>query len=112
MYRNVLGLDVGQLQIRPKQSKHLPTVLSQTEVSYVLDRLNEPCRLMAQLIYGTGMRITECVTLRVKDLDPALGLITLRNTKGGKDRTTIFPATLEASIKQHLTQVAIRQRMI
>lgn len=60
---------------------------------------------MAELLYGAGLRVTECVTLRIKDLDFRTGTITVRSGKGAKDRTTVLPATLAQALQQHLFQV-------
>lgn len=89
------------------QRRHrVPVVLSQEEVQDVFTRMQGMTRLMAELLYGTGLRITECVTLRVKDIDLYTGSITVRAGKGGKDRTTVIPVRLKDKLKAHLVRVA------
>jgi site-specific recombinase XerD len=80
--------------IRAKQPRRLPTVLSEEEVRALLARMEGEAGLMARLMYGSGLRITECLSLRVKDLDFGRGELMVRNAKGGKDRVTILPAAL------------------
>ncbi|MCU7886168.1 MAG: tyrosine-type recombinase/integrase [Candidatus Thiodiazotropha sp. (ex Lucinoma annulata)] len=96
MYKQVLELDLGWLDKldRAKRKQHLPTVLSVNEVREILDQMQGTTRLMAALIYGTGLRVNECVQLRVKDIDFDLRTITVRAGKGGKDRATILPTKL------------------
>ena len=94
LYREVLGRDLGTIQglIAPKKPRRLPTVLSKEEVQSLLAHMSEkPFDLMAQLLYGTGMRLMECVRLRVKDVDLDLRQIIVRDGKGGKDRVVPLP---------------------
>src|SRR5258707_10980226 len=71
-----------------RRSRHVPVVLSQREVRVLLGRLRDPLRLCAMLMYGSGLRVSECVSLRVKDVDLDRGEIVVRSGKGGKDRRT------------------------
>lgn len=80
-------------------------VLTTDEIEALLTRVHGPVGLMLRLIYGTGMRITECVRLRVKDVDFARGEIIIREGKGFKDRVTMLPASLELPLRQHLARV-------
>ena len=77
-----------------RRSEHLPVVLTRGEVDLVLAQLDEPCRLMASLMYGSGLRLMECCTLRIKDIDFERGEITVREGKGRKDRVTMLPQRL------------------
>jgi len=80
-------------------------VLTTDEIEALLTRVHGTVGLMLRLIYGTGMRITECVRLRVKDVDFARGEIIIREGKGFKDRVTMLPASLELPLRQHLARV-------
>ena len=79
---------------RARCPRHLPDVLSPAEVRGVLAHLTGAHWLMASLLYGSGLRLLECCTLRVKDLDFAYAQITVRDGKGGKDRVTVLPSSL------------------
>jgi site-specific recombinase XerD len=91
LYRAVLKTDMPCLQnlSRIKRHRTIPVVMSVREVQATVTRMTETTRLMAELIYGTGMRIGECVNLRVKDIDFDHRSITVRAGKGNKDRTTL-----------------------
>ncbi len=107
LYKEVLAqalpwLDNIESAQRPKR---LPVVLTTDEVEALLARVHGTVGLMLRLIYGTGMRIMECVRLRVKDVDFARGEIVIREGKGSKDRVTMLPTSLAASLQQHLARV-------
>ena len=87
---------------RAKRSKRLPVVLTVAECRAVLARLSGPKLLMASLLYGSGLRVSECLSLRVKDVDFDRGQITVRNGKGGKDRVTMLPRSLIPAIQLQL----------
>lgn len=107
LYKHVLECDPGELEnlARAKRKQFLPTVLSVSEVREILGQMSGTPKLMAELIYGTGMRVAECTQLRVKDVDFQLKTITVRQGKGGKDRTTLLPARLVTPLQQHLLKV-------
>lgn len=88
--------------MRAKKPARLPTVLTQAEVRAVLDRLEGTVSLMVRLLYGTGMRLMECVRLRVKDVDFATFEISVRDGKGGKDRVTMLPRALAGALQAHV----------
>ena len=92
LYREVLETQLPWLDgiVRAKKPARLPTVLTQAEVMAVLDRLEGTVSLMVRLLYGTGMRLMECVRLRVKDVDFATFEISVRDGKGFKDRVTLL----------------------
>jgi integron integrase len=90
---------------RLQRSYTVPVVLTVDEVRCVLAVMQDTPRLMAQILYGAGLRISECTTLRIKDIDFGHGTITIRNGKGGKDRTTVLPRKLFAPLQSHLVRV-------
>ncbi len=102
--REVLGIEVEGLgqATRAKRGEHLPVVLSVPETAALLAGMRGTTRLMAALIYGGGLRVSECCQLRVKDLDFENGLVFVRSGKGGKDRSTILPETGRDELRAHL----------
>jgi integron integrase len=108
LYREVLGVELPWLSEmgRPKIPKRLPVVLTETEVRRVLDRVDgQTYQLMARLLYGTGMRLMECVRLRVKDVEFERREIVVRAGKGNKDRVTMLPGSLMEPLQAHLDRV-------
>lgn len=107
LYREVLGAELPWLDdlARPKKPKRMPVVLSHGEVERLLAGLEGTHALMARLLYGSGMRLMECVRLRVKDLDFERGEILVREGKGAKDRVTMLPASLAPALRAHLARV-------
>lgn len=91
LYRHVLGRSVGDLGdvVRARKPKRLPVVLTREEVNAVLRQLPDDKRLMAGLMYGGGLRLMECLQLRVQDVDFSRGEVIVRDGKGGKDRRRI-----------------------
>jgi integron integrase len=104
LYREVLGVDLPWLEnvVRAKRPARLPVVLTRREVAAVLDRMQGTHGLMARLLYGTGMRLMECMRLRVKDVDFERMEILIRDGKGSKDRVTMLPQALSAPLQAHL----------
>jgi integron integrase len=107
LYRRVLGVELPWLDglVHAKRSAHVPVVLSRAEVAAVLAGLSGPSWIMAALLYGAGLRLLECLQLRVKDVDFARGEIVVRRGKGGRDRRTVLPAVVSGPLAGHLTQV-------
>jgi integron integrase len=106
LYKQVLKKEIGKLElVRAKKSKKLPTVFSRKEVKAVLNLLTGVNWLMANLLYGAGLRLMECVRLRVKDIDFEYNRITVRDGKGKKDRVTILPEILKEALEQQLLKV-------
>jgi integron integrase len=107
LYKHVLQIDLPRLEnvARAKKPIRLPVVLTRHEVKSVLSQLTGPKWLMASLLYGSGLRLNECLRLRVKDVDFAYKQITVREAKGGKDRVTVLPDMLVAPLQGHLVQV-------
>ena len=106
LYKEVLAIDLPWLGnvVRAKQPKRLPVMLTRSEVRDVLVRMNGVYGLMANMLYGTGMRLMECVRLRVKDVDFERGEILIREGKGGKDRVTMLPASVVSGLRTQLEQ--------
>lgn len=104
LYREVLEQDLPWLNevVRAKRPARLPVVLTRREVARVLERMEGTHGLMARLLYGTGMRLMECVRLRVKDVELERGEILVRDGKGAKDRVTMLPESLVEPLKAHL----------
>jgi len=104
LYKDVLGVDLPWMEdvVRAKQPRKLPTVLSQSEVQGLLAQLDGRAWLLASLLYGTGLRLMECLRLRVKDVDFARGEITVRDGKGAKDRRTVLPKSLTEPLQREL----------
>ncbi|EFO80302.1 integron integrase [Oscillochloris trichoides DG-6] len=107
LYRELLGRDLGDLAAitAAKQPRRLPTVLTRAEVRAVMAHLSGVYLLMAQLLYGSGLRLMECLRLRVKDLDFQMLQVVVRDGKGMRDRLTMLPATLVEPLRAHLVQV-------
>lgn len=107
LFRHVLNRSVGDLGqvVRAHKPQRLPVVLTRDEVRRIIDHLPEDKRLIVRLLYGTGMRLMECLSLRVQDLDFSRSQVVIRNGKGSKDRLTMLPASLHAPLKDHLRYV-------
>jgi integrase len=105
LYREVLHKDLGPIDaLRARKPKRLPTVLTREEVRRVLDYLSGIHQLMAKLLYGSGLRLMECLRLRVKDIDFAQRAIVVRDGKGEQDRVTMLPDSLTTMIYTHVLQ--------
>lgn len=107
LYRHVLVKPIGLVDgvERAKRGRRLPVVLSVSEVRAILSELRNVPRLCAALMYGSGLRVLECVSLRVKDLDFDRSEITVRCAKGNKDRRVPLPHTVVPALRSHLRQV-------
>lgn len=110
LYRAVLRIEAGDFARfeRAKRPAKLPVVLTPAEVQRLLTALKPgTVSLMARLLYGTGMRLMECVRLRVKDLDFERNQIVIREGKGQKDRVTMLPRTVQEELRRHLERVKL-----
>lgn len=109
LYKHVLQIELGDFgpMERAKRPGRLPTVLSREEVRRVLAAMSGAYGLMAKIIYGCGLRLMECVRLRVKDIDFERNQITVRDGKGMKDRTTMLPEQVKPFLSDHLARVKI-----
>lgn len=104
LYRYVLGYDVGEMHglVRARPSEHVPVVMTRPEVRAVLAELEGEQWLMASLMYGCGLRLSECLRLRVQDIDFEAREILVRSGKGAKDRVTMLPDALQAPLRDQL----------
>jgi site-specific recombinase XerD len=101
LYRDVLKIDLGNVSefMRAKRPKRLPTVLTKEEVQAVMQHLTGIERLVVQLLYGSGLRLAESLSLRVKDVDFAQNQLLIRDTKGKEDRVTPLPNLVQPAAK-------------
>jgi integron integrase len=109
LYRDVLKLALNRIEDveRARVSRRLPVVLTKTEVSAVLNELHGIPYLAAALMYGSGLRLMECLRLRVKDLDFSYNQITVRSGKGDKDRFTPMPDKVKEALRKQLLQARL-----
>lgn len=107
VFRHVFDKEVQGFEdtIRSKTPRKLPVVLTRQEVFRVFEHLEGIYRLMASIIYGGGLRLQECLMLRIKDIDFERGCLTIRSGKGDKDRQTLLPERLKNELHQHLDSV-------
>ena len=113
LYQQVLERKLGRLDgaLRASKPARLPVVLSREEVRAVLAHIRPPYRLMLELVYGSGLRLLECLRLRIKDVDFDYGRIIVRDGKGMKDRVTMLPGRLRRQLKEHLAHAkAVHER--
>jgi integron integrase len=114
LYRNVLNSQLDEkalVPIRPTKPKRVPTVLSKEEAKRVLANMNGIYKMMAQIMYGSGLRLMEVMRLRVKDLDFANRQIIVHDGKGEKDRVTMLPDVLLEPLRLHLKQVKAQHEL-
>ena len=107
LYRGVLGSDLAGLPpiVRARTPERLPVVLGRQEVQALLAQLTGTMRPVVTLLYGAGLRLEECLGLRVKDFDFERDQITVRQGKGQKDRVTVLPAAAKEALRSHLAEV-------
>jgi integrase len=108
LYKAVLGRDLPWFDdlVRAKRPVRLPVVLSEAEVRRLLEQLDGMAWMMASLIYGAGLRLQECLMLRVKDVDFAYRQVLVRDGKGAKDRVTMLPECVVQPLQAHLGRCA------
>lgn len=109
LYKDVLKMELPCIDRieKARRAKRLPVVFTRTEVRAVLSRLQGTQRLMASLLYGSGLRLRECLRLRVADVDFEMLQITVRNGKGDVDRITMLPKSLKVPLLRHLQHVQL-----
>ena len=108
LYRDVLDVELGAISpIRGKKQRKPPTVLTQQEVRAVLRGMEGTHQLMARLLYGCGLRLMECIRLRVQDVDFGKGRIFVRGGKGGKDRTVVLPDAARDNLAEYIEKVCL-----
>ncbi len=107
LYRHVLQIEIELPSdlIRAEKSKTLPVVLTHQEAMLVISKMNGLPQLMAKILYGSGLRLTECMRLRVKDIDFGNHQIVIRDGKGEDDRVTILPDSLVPALKRQIETV-------
>jgi len=107
LYKNVLKKDIGWINEikRTTRVKHLPVVFSKREVTKIFEHINDNAKLPSSLLYGGGLRLSEALRLRIKDIDFDYKQIIVRDGKGEKDRYTILPTSIIPELKSHLNQV-------
>ena len=105
LYKFVLEQELPSVDaLRAKKSRYLPTVLTKEEIQDIIQRLSGEHKLLVQLLYGTGLRLTEVLSLRIKDLDFSQQQIVVRDTKGHESRVTMMPTSLAPFLQEHLTR--------
>lgn len=109
LYRDVLRVDIGELGEFPRgqERKRIPVVLTQDEVKRVIAVSTGSYRMMIELLYGSGIRLAECLRLRVKDIDFDRNIVYVRDGKGMKDRTTMLPLCVKPALARHLERVKL-----
>ncbi len=109
LYRHVIGRPLAGLGELPRGRSpvRVPVVLSMREVRRVLGVMDGVPRLIAMVLYGSGLRLLECLTLRVKDVDVDRGELRVRRGKGGVDRVTVLPGAVQPLLRNHLAQVRL-----
>lgn len=112
LYRNVIKREIDALSdvVRARKPLRLPAVMTRDEVKAVLEQLEGDRRLVASLLYGSGLRLGECLSLRVQDIDLNRYEITVRNAKGAEDRMTMLPQSLRTPLQDHLRNVKAMHR--
>ena len=110
LYEKVLNISLKNEKIdalRARKKVNLPVVMSKEEVKQVITLMKGERQIMAKLLYGSGLRLMECVRLRVHDLDFNMNEITVRDGKGNKDRITLFPETIQPLLREHLERIKL-----
>ncbi len=106
LYKNVIKKELGNLNFeKAKRVKHIPVVLSKNEVKLILDKLEGIVKLIVSLLYGSGLRLSECLRIRIKDVDVDYMQIIIRDGKGEKDRRTMIPGSLINQLKKQIEKV-------
>ena len=107
LYRHILDKSIeGQLEpFRAKKDVHPPVVMSKNEVQHVFSQMQGTHLLMAKMLSGCGLRLVECIRLQVQDLELELSIVYVRAAKGGKDRASLFPTSIQTDMQNHLEKV-------
>lgn len=107
LYKHVIKKEIGDLgnMVWAKKPKKIPVVFTRREVKMIIEQLSGVYRIMANLLYGAGLRLTECLKLRVKDIDFEYSQIIVRDGKGQKDRVTPLPESIKGSLLDHIEKV-------
>ena len=112
LYRSVLEVELSSVEgvVRARRPIRLPVVLTREEVRSLLAEMDGTTWLIATLLYGSGLRVMECLRLRVKDVDFEMGQLLVRNGKGHKDRVTVLPAQIRPALSEQLARVRALHR--
>ena len=107
LFRHILDKQIHNLDsvVRSKVKRRLPLVLSQSEISEIIRRMKHPYRLMTEIIYGGGLRLSECLSLRIKDVDFQNNILTIRSGKGDKDRQTLLSTEVLPTLKNQILDI-------
>jgi integron integrase len=107
LYRQVFNRDIGLIEglIRAKRPDRLPVVLTKSEVKKIINHLSGVKKIIVLVMYGSGLRLMECLHLRIKDIDFSSNQIIVRDGKGNKDRITMLPKVIQERLKEHLRGV-------
>ncbi|WP_200891792.1 integron integrase [Candidatus Brocadia sinica] len=108
VYRHVLEKEIGEKEldaVRAIYKRRIPVVLTLKEVHAIFDHLSGAQRIMAMLTYGCGLRLQECLSLRIKDIDLEQNIVIVRSGRGNKDRRTILPESLKDDLIAHISEV-------
>ena len=105
LYNRFLNQPLGDLQWKPaRRPPRIPTVFSHQEATLVIQQMTPPYSIMTKLMYGSGLRISECLRLRIKDIDFGMQTLVIREGKGSKDRTTVLPESLVQPLQHQIEQ--------
>jgi integron integrase len=109
LYKDVLQIEIPRIDNieRPKIKKKIPVVFTVAEVKSILSNMQGTYRIMASLLYGSGLRLMECLRLRIKDIDFERNQILVRDTKGQNARITVLPGSLKPALMLHLKKVQL-----
>ena len=108
LYREIIKVELQDIHaVRAKRPEKLPVVLSENETKRLISAMTGTHKLMAMILYGSGLRLMECVRLRVKDVDFEMKQIVVRDGKGAKDRVTVMPETIKSELNEHLKRVKL-----
>lgn len=106
LYRHVLKIELGEINaVRSRRAKTIPVVLTRNEVNALLSKLRGINQLICRLMYGTGMRLYECISLKVKQIDFDANIIHIMMSKGKKDRILSLPVSIKAELKAQIDKV-------
>ena len=107
LYKKVLNIDLTDPieAVRARRPTRLPVVLSKPQAFKIIDMISGESQLIVKLLYGSGLRLMECLRLRVKDVDFSMNQILVRQGKGGKDRATVLPENIQEPLQMHLKKV-------
>ena len=107
LFRHILDKQINNLDsvVRSRVKRRLPLVLSQREVFEIIRQMKHPYRLLTEIIYGGGLRLSECLSLRIKDVDFQNNILTIRSGKGDKDRQTLLSKKVLLPLKKHIQDI-------